>query len=383
MIDERDLSLLHETLKLGARAGRRTRPNPLVGAIVSKQGLIVAQGFHHHVGAAHAEVAALDLIRGRARGLTLYVNLEPCSHHGRTPPCVERILEEGLARVVCCTRDPNPKVSGHGLEILRANGVEVECGALVGEALELNRVFFKNVLTGLPWVIMKAGMSLDGKIATATGHSQWITSDSARRASHRLRAQVDAVLVGITTVLTDDPLLNVRPPVRGTQNPAVIIADTKLRTPAAAALFSIPNRRVLIFAGPQASVIRERKLVTAGAEVIRVDADREGLNLVQVLQQSLASGLQVVLAEGGGTIHGALMSCGVVDELQLFVAPLLIGGKTAASVIAGPGVDLLESAPRLKRVRVARVGPDLKISGRFEQDWWRTFAAANSSRGVT
>ncbi|MBN2055424.1 bifunctional diaminohydroxyphosphoribosylaminopyrimidine deaminase/5-amino-6-(5-phosphoribosylamino)uracil reductase RibD [bacterium] len=374
MISDRDLGYLHRTLELAARGGVLTRPNPLVGAVVVRDDRVLAEGWHHAVGGAHAEVDALDKVAGGARGAVLYVNLEPCSHHGRTPPCVERIVKEGITRVVACSRDPNPRVPGGGFKWLREHGVAVDFGALAEPALHLNRVFFKNALTSLPWVILKAGASLDGKIATRTGESKWITGEAARRSGHELRARADAVLVGIGTVLADDPGLDVR--LEGVpRQPITMVVDSMLRTPPTARLLSRQDKPVLMYACDTAPPVRRRALEAAGATVVAVPRTETGLDLRSILSHAHSAGVCEVLVEGGGAIHGSMLQAGLADELVLFLAPLLIGGASAPGIVGGEGVARLSAVPRLARLTVDMTGCDLRVQGRFEADWVRLLPA--------
>jgi diaminohydroxyphosphoribosylaminopyrimidine deaminase/5-amino-6-(5-phosphoribosylamino)uracil reductase len=360
----RDQRFMRRALALARRAEGRTSPNPLVGAVVVRRGRVVGQGFHRRAGEAHAETLALQRAGAAARGATLYVTLEPCNHHGRTPPCCDAILRAGVSRVVAAMPDPNPLTDGRGLTRLRRAGVRVRVGVLTGEAQQLNTAFSKTMRTGLPLVIAKIGQSLDGKIATVSGESRWITSPQARARAQQLRGRVDAVLAGVTTVLRDDPRLSARGRQHRAGYPVRVIVDSALRTPPrAACLTARPLARVIIATvaarGPRAAALTRR-----GAEVLWFRPVRGRVPLRPLLKALATRGIQSVLIEGGGEVIAGALAERLVDRVVWFIAPVLLGGRRAPSSVGGEGITQLSRAIRLADVQVRRVGPDVCVEGR-------------------
>jgi diaminohydroxyphosphoribosylaminopyrimidine deaminase/5-amino-6-(5-phosphoribosylamino)uracil reductase len=336
----------------------------MVGAVVARGGRVVGSGYHRRPGEAHAEVVALRRAGARARGATLYVNLEPCAHHGRTPPCVDAILRSGIRRVVASMMDPNPLVRGRGFAALRRAGVEVSCGELGRQARTLNEAYIKYIGCGRPFVVLKAGMSLDGRIATAAGRSRWITSARSRQMAHGLRWRFDAILVGVGTVLADDPELAARRGGRERSRFRRVVLDSQLRTPRTSRLVRAARRReTLIYTTDRAPRSREAALRSAGAEIRRVGSRRGRVDLGAVLRDLGRREITSLLVEGGGEVHGSFLDAGLADKLLLFVAPSLLGGRNAVPVVGGAGAQRPSSARRLRRLEVERVGPDLLISG--------------------
>lgn len=351
-------------LELAASARGRTSPNPLVGAVLVRGEEIVGEGFHARAGELHAEAIALAQAGPAAAGADLYVNLEPCSHHGRTPPCAEAIVQAGVGRVFTAMRDPNPKVDGRGIARLQAAGIKVQVGLLGGEAVRLNEVYCTNMTTGLPHVTLKIGMSLDGKTATRTGEARWITGEASRQRVHRMRDTVDAILVGIGTVLADDPDLTTRIAGADCRHPDRIVIDSHLRMPSRARVLSHRNRgRTILIAGPHAPESRMRELRALGAEVIVVAGGERRVDLRLVVERLFALGIMSVLIEGGSEIAASSLESGIVDKLVFFIAPLLIGGRDAPPVIGGRGVGPLAQAARLHSVRWDAVGEDIMVEG--------------------
>jgi diaminohydroxyphosphoribosylaminopyrimidine deaminase / 5-amino-6-(5-phosphoribosylamino)uracil reductase len=351
-------------IELAARATGRTSPNPLVGAVLVAGDTIVGEGFHLRAGEPHAEAVALLQAGDAARGADLYVNLEPCPHQGRTPPCAEAIIRAGVARVFAAMEDPNPKVSGRGFARLREAGVQVRVGLLAAEAGLLNEVYCTNMRTGLPYVTLKVGMSLDGKTATRTGDARWITGEASRRKVHEMRNTVDAVLVGIGTILADDPELTTRLPGADCRHPDRVVIDSHLRIPNRARVLGHRNRgRTILIAGPHAPEARVRELRELGAEVVAVDGGERRVDLRIVVERLYALGITSVLIEGGAEIAASSLDSGIVDKLVFFIAPLLIGGREAPPVIGGRGVGPLADATRLRDVRWSAMGDDIMVEG--------------------
>jgi len=337
----------------------------MVGAVVVRDGEVVGEGWHRAFGQAHAEATALERAGERARGATLYVNLEPCAHHGNTPPCADAVVAAGVARVVACHRDPDPRTAGSGFERLRAAGIEVEVGQLAEQAVELNLDFLVSNLLGRPAVTLKWAMSLDGKIATASGQSQWISSPAGRRWGLLQRECHDAVLVGSGTVLADDPRLDRRLGRAGRPGWRVVL-DRSLRTPPESRLFQVPAQAggpVLLYTATQsdrgADPADVRALERAGATVVEL----ERVEPETVLADLHRLGVRSVLVEGGARIAAAFVEAGLFDRVAIDCAPLLVGGEEAPGPVAGGGAPTLDRAPRLDRFRALRRGPDLILTG--------------------
>jgi diaminohydroxyphosphoribosylaminopyrimidine deaminase/5-amino-6-(5-phosphoribosylamino)uracil reductase len=353
---------MRRALELAERGRGLTSPNPLVGAVVvTSSGEIVGEGFHVRAGGPHAEIEALRAAGARARGATLYVTLEPCSHQGRTPPCAPVVIQAGVVRVVASVGDPNPLVSGGGFAELRAAGIEVVVGAGAAEAERQNRVFLTAMRERRPHVTLKAGMTLDGKIADRHGASRWITGDAARARAHRLRSESDAIVVGIGTVLRDDPELTVRLGQPWPREPLRVVLDTAARTPVGARLIRAgrPSHAV-IAVGADAPDGRVRALAASGATVVSCGTRDGRVDLGALLAELFGREVRAVLVEGGGEVHGAFLDAGLVDRVAMFTAPLLIGGRGATPVVAGAGREL-KSAVRLGAFTVTPLGDDLLV----------------------
>lgn len=342
-----------------------TAPNPMVGAVLVKDGRIVGEGYHRLAGLPHAEVEALRRAGENARGATLYVTLEPCSHWGRTPPCADALIEAGVRCVYAAMQDPNPLVAGKGFEQLRSAGVEVHVGVLETQARQLNEIFAKYHTVGMPFVTVKEALSLDGKIATRTGDSKWITDEPARRLVHRLRARHDAIMVGIGTVLKDDPLLTVRLPRLKEAPPRLrIIVDSSLRCPDEAQVLNTEHSPTLIATTSSASPSRVQSLRERGVQVEILPADAVGRVDLHALMRLLAQrGVTGVLCEGGGTLIAGLLARKLVDKVVFFYAPCLIGGRGAPTAVEGDGFALVGDSLRLDRVHWRRVGRDMMVQG--------------------
>lgn len=362
---EQDQRFMRLALRQAVRAQGRTSPNPLVGAVIVKDGTVIASGYHRKAGTPHAEINAIakappEIIRGS----TLYVTLEPCSHHGRTPPCCEAVAHCGISRVVVGMVDPNPLVAGRGIRYLQDRGVEVVSGIMNEECHRINRAFCHWITTGQPWVIMKAGMSLDGKIAARTGNSGWITNELSRRYVHQLRDKVDAILVGIGTALADDPSLTTRLPGRNHRDPLRVILDRDLRLPPnARVLAQDSNAPTMICCGPNADHGRAEALVAAGAIIQTVELGAEDLlDLRGVLKILGRRQVTSLLVEGGSRVHGTFWAQGLVDQVKLFYGPLMLGGD-GISLLGQLGLDRVDQARRLSSITHRRFGDDLMIEG--------------------
>ncbi|MBI4596820.1 MAG: bifunctional diaminohydroxyphosphoribosylaminopyrimidine deaminase/5-amino-6-(5-phosphoribosylamino)uracil reductase RibD [Candidatus Omnitrophica bacterium] len=360
-LDER---YMRQALRLARRGIGRTSPNPMVGAVLVKHGRVIGTGYHQRAGRPHAEANALRAAGSRARGATLYVTLEPCQHTGRTPPCCEAILAAGIRRVVVASKDPNPITRGRGLAYLRRAGIALTIGLLAEDARRLNAPFEKAMTEGLPLVIAKIGQSLDGKIATTAGESQWITSAASRRLGHRLRGEVDAVLLGITTVLRDNPRLTARGVRRRAGRPVRVIVDSCLRIPLNARCVQQLTIQPTIVATTVRSNAKRLALRQRGVDVIAFPGSSR-VPLRRLFQQLAQRGVQSLLIEGGGEVLASALAERVVDRVLICVAPLIIGGREAIGAVGGRGIRRLSEAIHLDQMAVRRVGPDLCVEGRL------------------
>jgi len=358
-----DARWMARALRLARRGLWTTDPNPRVGCVLVRGGRAVGEGWHERAGGPHAEVAALAAAGDAARGATCYVTLEPCAHHGRTPPCADALVAAGVARVVAAMEDPNPQVAGEGLARLRAAGIEAEAGLMAAEAEALNPGFLKRMRAGLPWVRVKLAASLDGRTAMASGESRWITSAQARADVHRLRARSSVVLTGSGTVRADDPALTARPGgAPAARQPLRVVLDSALATPPGARLFREPGPVLILAAREDAG--RRRALEAAGAEVAVAEAATDGRVALEAALRYLARReANEVLVEAGPTLAGAFVAAGLADELVVYLAPHLMG-DAARGMFALPGLERMEQRLALEIVETRAVGPDLRITAR-------------------
>lgn len=354
---------MSQALDLARQGEGRTRPNPAVGAVIVKDGVVVGRGFHPRAGEPHAEIFALRDAGERACQADLYVTLEPCSHHGRTGPCADAIIKAGLSRVYVGIMDPNPQVAGAGIRRLREAGIQVYCGVLENQCRRIIAPFAKHILTGLPFIVLKSAMTLDGKTATASGHSQWVSNAASRKEVHRLRNRMDGIMVGIGTVLRDDPQLTTRLPEEG-RDPERIVVDSRLRIPEDAAILHLSSAAATVIATTgQACPDKITRLRTLGAEVLVLPASDGRVDLHALLTALGERGLQSILLEGGAELNGAFWRAGFVDRLMMFVAPKVVGGDTGKGVFSGAGVGSMTDATVLQDVRVRQFGDDTLIEG--------------------
>lgn len=356
---------MRRALELARHGEGYVEPNPMVGAVLVREGEIVGEGWHQRYGGPHAEIIALSHAGARARGATLYVTLEPCCHWGKTPPCTDAIVQAGIRRVVAAMLDPFPAVSGRGMEILRQCGVAVEIGLLENEARELNAPYLKRVLRGRPWVIAKWAMSLDGKIATRRGESKWLSGESSRALARQWRGRVDAVVIGIGTALRDDPSLTAPP--ESPRTPTRIVLDMHLRLPMGSQLVQTARTTPLLVAhGPGFSDSHRQQLLQAGAECLELPLESGRVSVTALLDELGRRQMTNVLVEGGGQVLGSFFDGGQVDEVRVFVAPVLIGGTQAPTPIAGQGINSLTHGRRLRTLLTQTVGTDVLIVGRLD-----------------
>ncbi len=374
VVTDTDRLHLARAIELAGRGVGAVKPNPVVGAVIARDGEVLGEGWHERFGSAHAEVNAIEAC-GMAdlAGATLYVSLEPCCHEGKTPPCTEAIVQAGIARVVVGSDDPTEKAAGRGLGILRDEGVEVVVadGELATRARLLNQAFRKHARTGRPWVLFKSAMTLDGKVATRAGDSQWISGEASRELAHQWRASVDAVVVGIGTALADDPQLTARPegnPACPSEQPRRVVFDALARLPSdsrlLAAAAEIPLTVVVSRAAARADT---DALEAAGADVLVATGENEPARVRSALDQLGQLGVASLLLEGGPHLAGAFLDAGEIDEIRLFLAPLLFGGRTARDPLEGEGVERIDDAVRALTFDCARVGEDLLVSARLRE----------------
>jgi diaminohydroxyphosphoribosylaminopyrimidine deaminase/5-amino-6-(5-phosphoribosylamino)uracil reductase len=364
----RDGRFLAACLDLARMGEGETSPNPMVGAILVKEDRILGQGFHRRAGDPHAEVEALRSAGPEAKGATLYVNLEPCVHHGRTPPCVEALIQAGISQVIACMIDPDPRVNGKGFERLKSCGIKVSCGLLREPAMALNEKFIKFVTTGRPFVTLKAAMTLDGRIAATGGQSKWITAEEARKEAQRLRFAHDAALVGVGTILADDPLLTAR---WGRGKPLVrAILDSGLRTPPSArALANQDGGSTLVYTLPAASDSSRKALERRpGVAVVPIASPGSRVDLRGVLEDLGNRRILSVLVEGGGQVLGSALEAGLADALFLFVAPRIVGSGGVGVFSGLPGREL-SKAIELREWKWREIGSDMLIEGRLAEPW--------------
>lgn len=365
----KDGEYMRLALQLAEKGRGWTAPNPMVGAVVVKDGRIIGQGWHERYGEPHAERNALAACTETPEGATLYVTLEPCCHYGKQPPCVDAILEAGIRRVAVGSDDPNPLVSGKGVRILREHGVEVTKHILREECDRLNEVFFHYIRTKRPFVVMKYAMTMDGKIAAYTGASKWITGEEARTHVQQQRCRYSAIMAGVGTVIADDPQLTCRIP--GGKNPVRIICDTNLRTPATAQAVTTAKRIPTILA--TCCTDREKRLLyeKAGCRLLTVDAQNGHVDLGQLMEKLGEEQIDSVLIEGGGTLNWAALESGIVQKVQAYIAPKLFGGQSAKTPVEGSGVPAPDMAFRLQNSVATRLGEDFLIESEVAKDVYR------------
>ena len=354
---------MKKALSLARRGEGKVSPNPMVGAVIVKNGRIIGRGYHRRFGAPHAEVAALKEAGDSARGGTLYLNLEPCTHFGKTPPCVDEIIKQGIKEVVVAMKDPNPLNNGKGVRKLRRAGIKVKVGILAQEASRLNETFIKWIKEGIPFVSIKIAQTLDGKIATKSGRSRWITSPEARGFVHCLRASSDCIIVGANTILKDNPLLTARPKERGDFNqPLRVVLDSKLRIPFNAKVYN-GKARTLIAATTDAPIKKVERLKKKGVKVLPLRPKKGRVSLRPLLKSLARMGIASVLVEGGGETIASFLKEGLVDRFYFFIAPKIIGGRDSVTSCEGRGVDILSRAYRLDDLSIERIGRDILIKG--------------------
>lgn len=362
-----DEMYMERALALAAKGRGTTTPNPMVGAVIVKDGRIIGEGYHIRAGEGHAEVNAFKNATEDVTGATMYVTLEPCSHYGKTPPCADKIVEKKIGRVVVGALDPNPLVAGRGIEKIRNAGIPVITGILAEKSVALNEVFMKYIVTKRPFVVLKAAMSLDGKIATAEGESQWISCEASREEVHRLRHELTGIMAGIGTVQADDPMLNCRIP--GGKQPIRIIVDSYLQIPENSKLVSSAKEYPLIVATVENSdAVKKERLEACGAQIVEMPADPDGHVDLNILMERLGEmKIDSILLEGGGRLAEGALQAGIVDKVQFYIAPMLIGGENAKTPVEGRGISALSKAWHISDWKAETIGNDIKIIGYIKE----------------
>ncbi|MCF6158024.1 MAG: bifunctional diaminohydroxyphosphoribosylaminopyrimidine deaminase/5-amino-6-(5-phosphoribosylamino)uracil reductase RibD [wastewater metagenome] len=349
-------------LELAEKGRGKVEPNPMVGAVLVKNGKIIGKGYHQMFGGSHAEVHAITEGGKNCKGATLYVSMEPCAHYGKTAPCTDAIIDAGIAKVVTAILDPNPITSGKGVQKLKDAGIEIRLGILEEHARRLNTPFFKLIQKGLPYVIVKWAMSLDGKIATRTGDSKWITSEESRAYVHKIRGQVDGIIVGLNTVLRDDPLLTCR--IKGGRNPRRIIIDSNALLPAGCRLIhTIHDTEVIVAVNQNASQQRIQELERSGCRIVQTNDPHGRVNLMELFQVLGNMKLTNILVEGGSRVITSVIEGHLADKVIVFIAPLIVGGEHAYSPVLGKGIDKIAEAGKIRDITIRRFSNDVAIEG--------------------
>ena len=354
---------MREALRQARKGLGRTSPNPMVGALVVRNGEIIASGYHKRAGAGHAEIEALAKIGGRGhKDDILYVTLEPCNHHGRTPPCTEAILSSGIKKLVVGMKDPNPGVSGGGCEFLAEKGIEVRTGVLESECRRINEAFLKFATTGQPFVVVKSALTMDGWTATVTGHSHWVTNEKSRRFVHRLRDRLDGVMVGVGTVLADDPMLTTRLKRGVGKDPVRIIVDTGLRIPNEAKVLNVDSpARTLIAVGADVPPQRLRRVEREAVTHLACPTKEGWIDLPALMDILGGMDITSILVEGGSTLIGSMIREGLIDKFYIFKAPKILGGNDGIPMASGPGPQKMNGSLRLRDIKVRRFGDDILV----------------------
>ena len=362
--EARDTFYMRQAMELSKKGMGFVNPNPMVGAVIVKENRVIGQGWHEYFGGPHAEVNAIRNAEGKTEGATIYVTLEPCSHYGKTPPCSLAIIQNKFARVVVGSVDPNPMVAGKGIEMIRQAGIEVESGILEKEVQTLNEVFFKFIRAQRPFVVMKTATSLDGKIATTTGDSKWISGVTSRKQVHKLRNKYSAVMVGINTALKDNPMLNVRDVEGKTKNPVRIVVDSLARIPLQSKLLNTPEfAETIIAVTDQTSESKINAIKEKGATVLVCPAMKDRVNLKFLMKELSARDIDSILLEGGGTLNFEALRQGIVDKVIAFVAPKILGGTEALTSVEGTGFASLPEAIQIENLTAESSGEDIMLTG--------------------
>ena len=357
-----DTKYMKRAIELAKKGAGYVSPNPMVGAVIVKNGRIIGEGWHMKYGFAHAEANALANASEDTSGSELYVTLEPCSHYGHTPPCAKAIIEHNIKKVYIGTLDVNPLVAGNGVKMLQDAGIEVVTGVMEDECKSLNTVFFKYMTTGMPYVLMKTAMTLDGKIATYTGSSKWVSNDTSRHIVHRLRHNFTAIMVGINTVIADDPRLTCR--INGGIDPVRIIVDSNLKIPLNANVLDLNNNsRCIIATTKESGGLKKSQLKNMGAEIIETSSENNRVNLKELMHTLGKMKIDSILLEGGGTLNYSMLESHLIDKVLFFISPKVIGGASAPSPVGGKGIALMSDAINIDNVKTENINGDILIYG--------------------
>lgn len=348
-------------MTLASKGTGRVLPNPLVGAVIVKNGKVIGKGYHHHFGGPHAEVMAFRNAGTSVKGASLYITLEPCNHHGKTPPCAPLIVQKGIREVFIGMTDPNPLVKNKGIKYLEEYGVKVITGILENQIRKQNEAFVKYITSGLPFCILKTGMTIDGKIATVKGESRWITGEKSRMQVHRLRHEADAIMVGINTVITDNPSLN--PCLNGEKEPLKIIVDSRLRIPLSSRVFKENPRKVIVATTKQADKSVIKNIERLGAQVLVCPAKENRVDLKWLIARLGEMNIAFLLIEAGSTLAFSVIRERIVDKMIFFIAPKILGGTMTPMAVGGEGIRALEDAIPVKELQIKKTGEDLMITG--------------------
>lgn len=358
---------MRRALKLAEKGIGYTNPNPLVGAVIVKNGKVIGEGYHMKYGGNHAEVNAFLNATQDVKNATLYVNLEPCSHFGKTPPCANAIVQKGIKKVFIGLMDPNPKVAGKGIEILRRSGIEVVVGLLEDECKKLNEIFLKYITTNLPFCILKTAMTLDGKIASYTGNSKWVTNELSRKHVHELRHKVSAIMVGIGTVITDDPQLNVRLEGKISIDPIKIIVDSTGKIPLSSKVLNVNlSTKTILATTKRASEDKLEILKEMGIEILILPQKNNRVDLSYLMKALGERNIDSVLLEGGSELNFSAIEEGIVDKVLTFISPKIIGGKSSKTPVGGNGIALMSDAIKVNNIEIHKFGDDFMLEGYLE-----------------
>ncbi len=360
-MNNKDLQYLQLAMELANKGKGGVNPNPLVGAVIVKEGRVIGKGWHEKLGTPHAEVNAFIDARESVEGATMYVTLEPCSHYGKTPPCAKAIIDKKIARVVIGLKDPNPLVAGRGIIMLENAGIEVEYGALEAELKYQNRVFFKYIQKKIPWVIMKTAMTIDGKIATYTGDSKWVSGEQSREMVHGLRNEIMAIMVGVGTVIADNPKLTCRLGTSRSRNPVRVVVDTICRGDIDAGIYDTSEARTIIATTFRANCAKLKVLKDKGVEILMVGEKDGKINLNELMKELGEMGIDGILLEGGASLNFSALKEGIVDEVVSFISPKIVGGDFAKTPVGGEGMALMSDAIELENFTVERIGMDIVL----------------------
>ncbi|WP_172856497.1 bifunctional diaminohydroxyphosphoribosylaminopyrimidine deaminase/5-amino-6-(5-phosphoribosylamino)uracil reductase RibD [Thermoanaerobacterium sp. RBIITD] len=356
---------MKRALELAKLGWGYTNPNPLVGAVIVKDSRIIGEGYHEYFGGPHAEINAIKNAKEDVKGAQLYVTLEPCCHHGKTPPCVDAIIKSGIQDVYIAMEDPNSFVSGKGIKYLKEAGLNVYTGILKNEAQKLNEIFIKYITTKIPYVILKSAMTVDGKIATTIGDSKWITNEKSREHVHMLRGRVMAIMVGVNTVIKDNPYLTAR--IRGLKSPTRIIIDSQGRIPLDSNVLCDRSAKTIIATTKKMPVDKINKLRNLAIDIIIVDSIDGKVNLKELIKVLGTMGIDSVLIEGGGTLNYSALKEGIVDKVMFYIAPKIIGGSNALTPVEGNGIDYIKDAIKLNDIEITKFDDDILITGYIEK----------------